>query len=87
MSGEELLSAVEKDPVGRLKWIVLRRLGVSPLSWQARFFSGRRAVICACNMILDRRGALTARKAENGSFDMDKFEEMRRASCCSERKN
>ncbi|MGN1002557.1 MAG: hypothetical protein ACI4PC_07270 [Oscillospiraceae bacterium] len=87
MGGEELLAAVERDPVARLKWIVLQRLGVSPVSWQARFFSGRRAVACACQMILDQRGASALPpETVNGSFDPAKFEEMRRASWGRERK-
>lgn len=86
MKGEELLSAVEGDKVERLKWIVLRRLGVSPVSWKARLFSGRRAVICACQMILDRRGSSPAPGAENSGFDMKKFEEMRQNAWAAERK-
>lgn len=86
MRGEELLSAVEGDKLERLKWIVLRRLGVSPVSWQARLLSGRRAVICACQLLLDLRSSSSAPGAGNSGFDMEKFKEMRRNAWAAERK-
>lgn len=72
---DTLLSALEADPMARLKWRVLGRLGVSPLSLRARLLSRRETLRLACHLALDA-GAGAGTAGETGSnpgFDPARF--------------
>ena len=74
MTAAELISAAEADSYARLKWQVLRRLGICPVSLRAHLLTKRSVLRLACQMVLDggdaQRG--TARE-ENPNFDMARF--------------
>ena len=70
MSGAELLQRAEADAAGRLRWRVLRSLGVCPLSLRGRLLSRRRALALACQLALD---AGDGPAGGNPAFDMARF--------------
>ena len=70
MSAEFLLHTVERDAMARLKWCVLRRLGVCPVSLRAMFLSRRRVLRLAAHLVLDGNAK---REEETPAFDMARF--------------
>lgn len=74
-SAQELLCAAERDAAARLRWEVLRRLGVCPLSLRARLLSRRGALRVACQMVLDGRetAGSGAEYGGNPCFDEARF--------------
>lgn len=75
-----LIESAEKDSVRRLKWVVCRSIGVSPLSVQARLLTKKAVLRMACNMILDRRGGGIPRPPfANTGFDMERFDRLKGA--------
>lgn len=70
-----MIEAVRSDSCARLKWRVLRQLGVSPLSLRARLLTKRRVLRLACQMILDlpaeNGGSI---RESNPNFDMARFD-------------
>ena len=75
MNAQELLCAAERDAAARLRWQVLKRLGVCPLSLRARLLSRRGALRVACQMVLDGRAAacIGAENGGNPCFDEARF--------------
>ncbi len=75
VSAERLLSDTAGDAAGRLRWVVLRRLGVCPLSLRGRLLSRRGALRLACQMVLDARTVRggTAAVGGNPNFDEARF--------------
>ena len=77
MTAEQMLAAAAADSFGRLRWTVLRRLGVCPLSPRARLLTRRGVLRLACQMVLDGRGR--AAEGENPHFDAARFRALREA--------
>lgn len=73
MTAEKLIAAAEEDSFSRLKWQVLRRLGICPVSLWSRLLTKRRVLLLACHMILDSRTSAEATGEENPNFDMTRF--------------
>ena len=78
---EELLSRLEKSPVERLRWRVLRYFSVLPGSKAAKKLSDEDVLFCGAHMVLDsrRHPAAGKNKAEasfNGAFDSERFSEL-----------
>ena len=73
MTAAELIAAGKADSYGRLKWQVLRRLGICPASLRAHLLTKRRVLLLACHMILDSRTSAEATGEENPNFDMTRF--------------
>lgn len=71
---ERLLGCLEGDSMARLRHLVLKRLGVCPLSLRARLAGDRRIIACACQLVLDME------RKQTGSFDMERFLEMKEGS-------
>ena len=67
-----LLDAARRDSLGRLRWVVLRELGVSPLSFGALFLSKRRVLAIALQMVLDLQ-EISGGDLENDGFDEGRF--------------
>ena len=79
---EELLDRLEKSPVERLRWRVLRCFRILPGSRAAKRLSDEDVLVCGAHMVLDSRRHPAAEKigAEaslNGSFDLVRFSELR----------
>ena len=75
MTAAEMIEAVRSDSCARLKWRVLRQLGVSPLSLRARLLTKRRTLRLACQMILDLPAESGGSIREsNPNFDMARFD-------------
>ena len=66
----KLLESLKKDHMARLRHVVLKNFGVSPLSLRARLISDRKIIECACQMVLECRDS-------RGGFDMERFERMK----------
>ena len=77
MTAEQMLAAAAADSFGRLRWTVLRRLGVCPLSPRARLLTRRGVLRLACQMVLDGRDR--AAEGENPRFDAARFRALREA--------
>lgn len=80
MSAREFLDYLSGSPLLRLRWYVMRELGVSPCSREARRLSDRAVVYLAAHMVLDRRQSGFGEGAAsevNGSFDGGRFEALR----------
>ena len=76
----ELLDALGRDSVKRLKWRVMERLHICPASARGRFLTKRRALEYACHLALDagERASAAAVKSNaeppfNPGFDMARF--------------
>jgi|GEM_PF-5745140 len=67
-----LLEKARGDSVRRLRWVVLRALGISPLSFGALFLSKRRVFSIALQMVLDLQD-LGGADEENEGFDEGHF--------------
>ena len=78
---ESLLASLERDSFSRLRWVVCRRLGISPVSLKARTMGRTRLIICAANLVLDM-GRLPAGEVSeaggNPEFDERLFRELAR---------
>ena len=72
MTAEELLSALAKDPMERLRWLLCRRFGLSPEA-----APGDAACLwAAANLVLDARlGAAGG----NAAFDEARFAALKEA--------
>ena len=70
-----MIEAVRSDSCARLKWRVLRELGICPVSLRAKLLTKRRALRLACQMILDlpaeNGGSI---RESNPNFDMARFD-------------
>ena len=74
MTAEKLLERTARDSMQRLRWRVMERLGVCPLSLRGRLLSCRRAAAIACQMILDVQQPDGADAyGANPNFDMQRF--------------
>ena len=74
MTAAELLASLGNDPMARLKWRVMQRLGICPVSLRARMMTRRQVLVCACHLALDAGGQTGAGTgAENPEFDMARF--------------
>ena len=78
MNAAELIKSLEKDPMERLRWLVLRGLGIIPGSRRAREISDWDILRCAAHMVLDNRDISkgTGEQGENGSFDKERFKRL-----------
>lgn len=72
-AAEELLRKTAEDAAGRLRRVVLRRLGVCPLSLRGRLLSRRGALRLACQMVVDGRASGGAAAGGNPNFDEARF--------------
>lgn len=77
MTGTELMQSLAADPVARLRWTVLRRLGIAPFSQQAKAMSDAECLVCAAHMALD--ASAQGPDSSNPAFDMDRFLSMKEA--------
>ncbi|MBE6914318.1 MAG: hypothetical protein E7472_05225 [Ruminococcaceae bacterium] len=75
INAQELLREAQRDAAARLRWQVMRRLGVCPLSLRGRMLSRRGALRIACQMVLDGRAAAGngAESGGNPCFDEARF--------------
>ena len=70
-----MIEAVRSDHCARLKWRVLRELGICPASLRARLLTKRSVMSLACQMILDLPEERGGRVGEiNPNFDMARFQ-------------
>ena len=76
MTAAELIAKAEADSYARLKWQVLRRLGICPASLRARLLTKRRVLLLACQMVLDSRTSAGGTGEENPNFDMARFKNL-----------
>lgn len=79
-SPEGLLSSLSRDSMARLRYLVLGRAGICPLSLRAGLVSNRRIIAYACQMVLDMEGKAALPGEEGAGFDMDRFMEMKEAA-------
>ena len=78
---ERLLEGLERDSFSRLRWVVCRRLGLSPVSLRAMTMTRKRLIYCAANLVLDmgKKAAGEDREAMgNPKFDESMFRELAR---------
>ena len=74
MSAAELLERTSADAAGRLRWRVMRRLGICPVSLRGRLLGRRRALRLACQLVLDaENGSAAAERGSNPNFDMERY--------------
>lgn len=75
MTAEELIKSVEGDSMARLRWLVLKEFGVLPGSKRAGELSDRDCLLCAAQMVIDRRERQgeRAEQGENPGFDEGRF--------------
>ena len=73
MTAPQLLDIVRQDSYARLKWQVLRRLGLCPASLRARLLSRRSVLRLACQMVLDAGAAGGGERWQNPNFDLARF--------------
>ena len=74
MSAAELLERTAADAAGRLRWRVMRRLGICPVSLRGRLLGRRRAMRLACQLVLDAGNEPgTAERGSNPNFDMARY--------------
>ena len=76
MTAEKLIAAAAEDSFLRLKWQVLRRLGICPASLRAHLLTKRRVLLLACQMVLDNRASAGSAGEENPNFDMARFKNL-----------
>ena len=74
----ELLDALDRDSVRRLKWRVMERLHICPASLRGRLLTKRRALEYACHLALDAGERVPAVQSNaeppfNPGFDMARF--------------
>ena len=78
---DRLLDELAGDCWERLRWVVCRRLGITPGSRPWRRMTRRRALGLACHLALDERedgggrpgGAPDTERGVSGGFDMERF--------------
>ena len=76
MTAAELIAAAQEDHFARLKWQVLRALGICPASVRALLLT-KRAVLCmACQLVLDGGAVPGGAQTENPDFDMARFKQL-----------
>lgn len=75
MTAEELLARTARDAAGRLRWRVMERLGICPVSLRGRLLSRRRALKLAAQLVLDAGQALPGETepCTNPNFDMERY--------------
>ena len=75
MTAQELLERTARDAAGRLRWRVMERLGICPVSLRGRLLSRRRALQLAAQLVLDAgQGACSeAAPCANPNFDMERY--------------
>lgn len=78
MTAEQLLEQTAGDASGRLRWLVMERLGICPASLRGRFLSRHKALKLACHMVLDTQGE-HGQTGANPQFDMARFERLARS--------
>jgi len=77
MISEKLIESLAADNMARLRWRVLRTLGIAPCSEAARSLTDAECLTCAAHMVLDmmqERG-----RTENPAFDVTRFTELKEA--------
>ncbi|MCC8156635.1 MAG: hypothetical protein LUF68_06550 [Clostridiales bacterium] len=72
-----LLTALEQDSGARLRWRVMERLGICPISLRALLLTRRAAVRCACHLALSRAAVQPDAADANPAFDPARFEALR----------
>ena len=77
MTAEELLEHTARDLPGRLRWRVMRLLGISPVSAGGLLLSRRRALRLACQLVLDAGDGTGRQWGVNPQFDMARFRRLR----------
>lgn len=79
---EALLEALSKNARARLRWRVMRELGITPGSRQARKISDLDCIVYGLHMLLDMRkgGIAAAGRQKNPAFDESRFEALRGGS-------
>ena len=70
---DELLAALEADPMERLRWLVTARFSLPPDTALTDAY----CLWAAANMVLDARGK--NREGSNPSFDTEEFSRLREA--------
>ena len=75
LRGADFLEALEKDPMERLRWRVLRSFGIFPASRQARRLGNRQLLLCAAHMLIDMRSSASQKEGfcVNSGFDEESF--------------
>lgn len=78
MNAAELIESLAKDPMERLRWLVLSGFGIVPGSRKAMGISDWDILCCAAHMVIDSRAsaANTGEQGENGSFDKERFKRL-----------
>ena len=81
MTAESLLEQTSRDLSGRLRWKVMQRLGICPVSLRGRLLGRRRAMRLACQLILDagEKDAYTVQAGTNPNFDAERFARLARS--------
>lgn len=76
MTVKDFLSQIEKDNMLRLRWVVLKKFGIFPMSTEGKNISDEDILLAAAQMVLDNREAMVSsngEKFENENFDVDRF--------------
>ena len=76
MTATELIAAAQADHFARLKWQVLRTLGICPASVCARLLTKRAVLRLACQLVLDAGEVPGGAQTENPGFDMARFKQL-----------
>lgn len=74
---EAMKQALAADAKGRLRWRVLRTLGVAPWEKRAKGLTDQELVRCAVQLLLDREPPRAVFGAVNPAFDDRRFEELK----------
>jgi len=74
MNARRMLTRCADDAAGRLRWVVLQRLGICPASLRGRLLGRRAAMRFACQLILDGGKDAGAQTGTNPNFDMRRYE-------------
>lgn len=77
MISEQLIESLSGDSMARLRWRVMRALGIAPCSAAARSMTDSECLTYAAHMVLDMRQDRA--KTENPAFDMARFAALREA--------
>lgn len=75
MISEKLIEALSSDPMARLRWRVMKNLGITPGSHEARNMTDAECLSYAVHMVLDM-SAEQVRNA-NPAFSMARFRGMK----------
>jgi hypothetical protein len=74
VTAEELLAETASDSYGRLRWQVLRRLGICPASLRALLLPRRAVLRFAGQLVLDDGGAVPSEV--NPNYDPARFQRL-----------